>query len=72
VAYFKEGKQWQTRIEKNGMDAASRVAKRMRNRVAASKAVASKAVVAKKAASVVVRKVVVADALVVEIDKIKR
>jgi hypothetical protein len=71
VAYFKEGKQWQTRIEKNGMDAASRVAKRMRNRVAASKAVASKAV-AKKAASVVVRKVVVADALVVEIDKIKR
>jgi hypothetical protein len=71
VAYFKEGRQWQTRIEKNGMDAASLVAKRMRNRVAASKAVASKAV-AKKAAAVVVRKVVVADALVVEIDKIKR
>ena len=70
MAYFKEGKQWQTRIEKNGTDAASLVAKRMRNRVAASKAVASKAV-AKKAAAVVVRKVV-ADALVVEIDKIKR
>jgi hypothetical protein len=71
VAYFKEGKQWQTRIEKNGTDAASLVAKRMRNRVAASKAAESKAV-AKKAAAVVVRKVVVADALVVEIDKIKR
>jgi len=69
VAYFKEGEQWQTRIEKNETDGASLVAKRMRNRVATSKAVASKEV-AKKAAAVVVRKVVVADAL--EIDKIKR
>jgi hypothetical protein len=71
VAYFKEGKQWQTRIEKNGTDGASLVAKRTRNRVAARKPVASKGV-AKKAAAVVVRKVVVADAPVVEIDKIKR
>jgi len=71
VAYFKEGKQWQTRIKRSGMDAASLVANRMRNRVVASPVAANKAV-AKKAAAVVVRKVVAADALVVEIAKVNR